>query len=415
MHRQNLVRSRRRRRWFAAVLAVMLIALTLGLMNVVLRLVHVGPMASKPVAIDVQRDEGKTSNGPADARLKVTQPDKILGYKHLPGRFRVKLGDGYTFTMTHRQDTLRITQPASSYKTVELRPPLWIFGGSFTHGWSVNDEATFPWRVQEALRGFDVVNFGVSGYGQIQAILQFGQAIRSRHLPKVVVVTYAHFHDQRNTFSRAYRKHTVARMAADKRGTPFPFARISPDGRVKIDWRPAEFRGLMLLQWFAPANYADQLLDRVDERLIRIHDVSKALILEFDRRCREQGIELVVAGITQEPATWDVLAFCVRHQIRQVDISFDYDNPRYMNSPHDPSHPSPAGQRIFALRLVAYLKQHVLAAAPDKTAELKGLGNGESDLPASRAIGSQPGVPSSISSRVSAFFGGGFPDPAPSR
>jgi len=212
MSRSGVDRSRRRRRWFAALTVSVTIVTSLLCGEVVMRVAHIEPLQVESLTfevepIDEQRGESSSEGHVTNQRLFL--PDEVLGYTHLPGRFNVKLSDDYTFTMTHRQDMLRITQPDDSEDKADGRAALWIFGCSFTHGWSVNDEDTYPWRMQEMLPDHNVVNFGVSGYDQLHALLQFEQAIGSHPPPQVAIVTYAHFHDERNTFGRAYRKSTA--------------------------------------------------------------------------------------------------------------------------------------------------------------------------------------------------------------
>ena len=128
-----------------------------------------------------------------------------LGYSHIPGRFTVTLPSGYSFNVAHLPNTLRITHPIDSNEEPKRKEEIWIFGCSFTHGWSINDEETYPWLLQERFPEYDVINFGVSGYGTIHSLLQFRDALKTK-IPKVAVLAYAGFHDHRNTFSRNRRK-----------------------------------------------------------------------------------------------------------------------------------------------------------------------------------------------------------------
>src|SRR5215813_6241834 len=59
---------------------------------------------------------------------KFFRPHPTLGYSHIPGRFRVTLGSGYAFDVTHGPDTLRITHPLDRPKQ---QREVWIFGCSF--------------------------------------------------------------------------------------------------------------------------------------------------------------------------------------------------------------------------------------------------------------------------------------------
>ncbi len=368
MNVPNLNRSRPNRRWFAA--ATVLIATTFAMLfaEVALRVVGISPLESeyercKVVVLD---DELTSAAEWENPDLKIFRPDEELGYTHLPGRFKVTLQDGFEFTMQHGEDTLRLSRPAGTEFENDDLPEVWVFGCSFTHGWSVNDDETFPWQLQELMPGHKVTNYGVGGYDQVHALIQLKQALASKKPPSLVVVAYAHFHDERNTLGHAYRKYTVANISPFLQKSGFPYARLGEDYSVVIHRRRATFWGLPLLYASAVANSADHLLECVDEHLTRRHDVSKALILEFNRVCQEHGVNLVVAGITQEPATWDMMAFCLRQGIHQVDISFDYGNPIYMNAPHDPEHPSPAGHRVFALRLADYLSGSQFTAKLNK-------------------------------------------------
>lgn len=118
--------------------------------------------------------------------------------------------DSYSFTVTHLPDTLRVTRPLSECHREDRREAIWVFGCSFTHGWSLNDEETYPWVLQQRLPDYQVVNFGVSGYGTLHSLMQFREALRTRDKPKAAVVAYGFLHDRRNTFLRARRLDSLA-------------------------------------------------------------------------------------------------------------------------------------------------------------------------------------------------------------
>jgi hypothetical protein len=78
-------------------------------------------------------------------------PHPTRGYTQLPGSFVVTLRDGYSFTLTHLPSGLRITHPLWTYTHTRSKPEIWIFGCSFTHGWSLQDHETYPWLLQTRL------------------------------------------------------------------------------------------------------------------------------------------------------------------------------------------------------------------------------------------------------------------------
>src|SRR5262245_33331422 len=74
-----------------------------------------------------------------------------LGYTHLPGVHTVTLEDGFAWVATHMENDLRVTHPLNSYDPSSTKEEIWVFGDSFTHGWSLNDFETFPWLLQQRL------------------------------------------------------------------------------------------------------------------------------------------------------------------------------------------------------------------------------------------------------------------------
>ena len=74
--------------------------------------------------------------------------DPTLGFANIPGKLTVTLSDGYSFKVTNLPSTHRITYPLSTYGEAGQKEEIWIFGCSYTYGWSLNDQETFPWLLQ---------------------------------------------------------------------------------------------------------------------------------------------------------------------------------------------------------------------------------------------------------------------------
>ena len=142
-------------------------------------------------------------NHKSRSRWKFFSKHPTLGYSHIAGKFTVTLGDGYSFKVTHLPNTLRITHPLNTYGQEDLqKEEIWIFGCSFTHGWSLNDQETYPWFIQQRFPEYEVINFGVSGYGTIHSLIQLNEALEKGRRPKIAVLTYGSLHDERNVFLR---------------------------------------------------------------------------------------------------------------------------------------------------------------------------------------------------------------------
>jgi hypothetical protein len=279
-----------------------------------------------------------------------------LGYTLIPGHFRVTLPDGYSFEATHDRDTHRLTRPPGVDGFDGRRQGVWIFGCSFTHGWGLNDAETYPWLLQEKLPRHEVVNFGVEGYGTIQGLIQFQEALRDRS-PEVAIIAYASFHDERNTFSRQIRKLAVV---YNKLGpTMQPYVRLNQKGELDYYLTATgeiAYTEFPLMRHSSLITYFEIRYNQLDALLNRSHEASKALIREFANISKQRHVKLVVAGIVSDPQTAEMLEYCRGLGISTLDISVDLTKKENTNWPHD-LHPSRRATEEYANRLAAFLSK----------------------------------------------------------
>lgn len=336
---------RRKRRLALALYWVALLALFLALGELGARLMGHRPYHVSELKIKVEPGG------------KFFAPHPTLGYTHLSGRFQVTLADGYTFTVTHLTNTLRATHPPS--EGAANRPALWVMGCSFVHGWSLNDEDTLPWQLQLRLPEYEVHNFGVSGYGTLHSLLQYGEFRQMLPKPAAVVVDYAYFHDERNTLTRARRK---AVAPYNQLGPiTLPWARLDERGAPVIHHTPVAYREWPLQRHSALVHLLEQRYCDLEAHRARGQQVSIALLKQFAARCRADGVEFVVAGITRGKDAERVLQACAEAGIPTVDISVSLSEPGSRNLPHD-DHPSARSQQEYARKLAEYLRQRRVGA-----------------------------------------------------
>jgi len=294
----------------------------------------------------------------------------ILGYSHIPGEFEVTLRTGYTFHVTHLPNTLRITHPIEQVEEeggTRTKEEIWIFGCSYTHGWSLNDEETYAWLLQERLPEHEIVNFGVSGYGTIHSLLQFRDALEAR-TPRVALLVYAQFHDDRNTFSRSRRK----RLAPWNRLGPLvqPYARFDRKGELRHSMADVVYPEFPLMRHLALAHFIEQKYNELEARWLRSHAVSESLVEEMADLAREHGVDFIVANI-QGPD--EMMKFAEKNGIANVDISVDDRIAENTNRPHDP-HPSALANRQFADRLEPVLRRALLGQPAESISAVHGGG-----------------------------------------
>ncbi|HVS80572.1 MAG TPA: hypothetical protein VHE60_02430 [Pyrinomonadaceae bacterium] len=256
--------------------------------------------------------------------------------------------------MTHLSYGLRITHPLSTYPG-KPKKEIWIFGCSLTHGWSLNDEQTYPWLVQEKLPGYEVVNFGVEAYSTVQSLLQLRQALEKGQKPALVILAYGSMHDARNTLSRTWMKIRIPAYSGYVPGSiSLPYMRWSPDKQPELLYKPLDYHGVPLLHYSAFANFLDDTYNDSLEKTYHSHEVSRVLIEDFANLCKANGIEFVVAGILSDPATTDMLKYFSAKGIMTVDISVDLGIKENTTLPYD-GHPSAIANKEYARKLESFL------------------------------------------------------------
>ncbi len=287
---------------------------------------------------------------------KYFKKDSILGYTHLPGKFHVTLNDNYTFVTTHNKNTLRITHPIADDSNYVDKPKIWIMGGSDTHGWSINDEETYAWQVQENFKdSYEVLNFGVSGYGTIHSLLQIKEGFQSFKKPKVIVIAYGSVHDHRNTFLLKRRKAVTSWNFLGPLLQPYATYNEKEGLQIhKVD--TIVYKGLPFNNYLSVINFIEKVYLYFDDKFSNSHDVSKAIIERINDICHKNDIKLIIAGMDNAVKTQEMLKYCNSKNINTIDISVDFSIPGNTNLPHE-GHPSAAANKQYAKKLSDYLNR----------------------------------------------------------
>lgn len=335
--------SRRKRLFFSLIMFSFVIVAFIFISEISLRLKGFHPRTLRRLAafLTIEPPGGLHTRHPT------------LGYLTKPGEFKVTLPGPYSFKITFLENGLRVTHHLNTYSE-KRRKEIWIFGCSFTQGWSLNDEETYPWLLQEKLTDNEVVNFGVDGFSTVQSLIQLREALAKGARPELVILSYGSFHDQRNTLTRAWMKRRLTAGAGQAYGSvSLPYARLSKDNRLEILYRPFEYNGVPLMRYSTLANLIDDTNNRNLEKTYHSPEVSQALINEFSILCKANGIEFVLAGILSDPATQAMLEHFKTEGVKTVDISVDLSRKENIN-PYD-GHPGSIANKEYARKLEAFL------------------------------------------------------------
>lgn len=283
---------------------------------------------------------------------RLLEPDAELGYDNVPGDFAVRMAWGRSFRVRVDDRGRRWSHEAD--ERAPSKGAIWILGGSYTQGWLANDEESYPWLLQSRLPEYEIVNFGVPGYGTLQSLLQFERALATDPAPAIVVLAYASFHDIRNTVVRRLLK---ARLVREADEIQLPRGRLGADGSLLIDMVPVDFVQAPLMQMSALMHLLEETWNRIELRMTPSHETTRAVIARLHDECVRRGIRLVIVGITNHPDTIEMLEYWRQRGVVAADISFDAEAHPQFRYPHHDDHPSPQGHAHYAERL-----QHVLAA-----------------------------------------------------
>lgn len=283
-------------------------------------------------------------------------PHARYGFALQPGSFRVGINNKVWYNTTHGADSFRV----SSNHPMDTARQVWLLGCSFTYGMGIDDSATAAWQLQMHLPGVWIRNMGVPGHGTVHAWLRIREQIARGNTPGVAVIMFSAFHLERNVLSPVFR-HSLAEgfgnaapeMAKFMSDVSMPFVdsdtlAYEPWKNLYHDWPGRE--KLTMVQYLQSL-YDDHCTSTLDAR-----NVTLKLFDEISQFCQLNAVPLLVAGISDDPATNSILGQLRRSGIRVVHTRVDLKDPAMTHAPYD-SHPSAQAHHIYAGRLLPVLKE----------------------------------------------------------
>ena len=280
-----------------------------------------------------------------------------LGYALRPGRFSVLFESGLRFRCEHDAQGHRVT--ASDAASEPARPEVWIFGGSFTYGWAIDDAESFPWRVQQRMPELRVRNFGVPGYGTLHAWIELEERLEEAAPPAFVVVAYASFHELRNVLARERRKRVAPFAALGLRRQPF--ARLGTAGGLDVAMAEIAYEPWPGMRRSALVHLAETRWNQLERRRLHESDVTRALLERIATRARSAGSRVILAPLTRNDPSNEVVAWARQSGVEVQDLAIDLERPGYRNRPHD-EHPSARATAEYAALLERALRRSAPAS-----------------------------------------------------
>jgi hypothetical protein len=271
---------------------------------------------------------------------KLAELDPVVGFRNAPGTFSLSFR-GRSWKTTHNPDGSRAAPDDA--RAAGDRPEIWAMGCSFTHGFGVEDGETFCARLQETLPGRRIVNRGVDGYSDVQALLAYREAAARSPPPEVVILGYADVHDVRNTLSRSWQAQ-LSLVNTTHGEADLPYGRLNGRGELEIDRQPLTYRPIPLGGRSSLLTLIDRALSMRETASGRPAEVTDATIARFAREVEGSGARFLLAVVRGGEGSAERFA---RMGIRSVLV-----DPTRMNRPgglqEDGHHPDADGHARIA-------------------------------------------------------------------
>ena len=267
---------------------------------------------------------------------KFFRDDQLLGFRPQKGEYTISLLIDSTpkplkFRVTIKRDGYRATQlaPGKSQKHIVA-----VFGCSFSWGWGIDDDRTFPWLLQKWLKNTQVLNFAGPGYGNVHALLQMPEFLALPGDCKIAVFSYCDFHLPRNVaapsrLSEFLSIHGIGLMH-------HPQAFLAADGSLHV-------RSVPLLP-----------VDKKDPSRDYMLEVSRKIFDRIIEMCRLAGVISILA-FQSGPDNDPIVKYCGQIGFHIVDIRVDNLNKKFNKLPYD-LHPNEEAHFIYAKRLLKVIE-----------------------------------------------------------
>lgn len=288
---------------------------------------------------------------------KIGYTSDSLGILLKQGKYKIQIDNCLEYTATHNIKGQRITAKKPSI----LNDKIFIFGCSFAYGVGVNDEENFPFLLQNLEKKYQVQNFSIPGSATIQAYLQLKQRLELGDLPKIVVLSYATFHEERNKLTRGFESKLFDGIKTYNKTEfsdfKYPKCTIKSDTiDVKFVSIEDDFYPIPLVDNLAIATFVDQTWNKIDHKKTAKFDVSELLFKKIKKLAQKYNFRLVIADVSYNENSKNIEKICLKNNLQYVNISPNYSENNYSLAPCD-FHPNQKAHLIYATKLYQFLNK----------------------------------------------------------
>jgi hypothetical protein len=278
-----------------------------------------------------------------------------LGITLKKGTYKITINNKVAYTATHDETGKRIT----SKMPIPATDKIWILGCSFAYGVGVNDEESYPFLLQNHFKELEVQNFAIPGTATIQSYYKLKEQLAKGHRPKIVMLSYATFHEERNQLTRGFESNLYDGMRLHKglelSNYFYPRCKIV-NNKIKIENIDIikDFTPIPWVEKAAIATFINQTWNAFEDKKTNGFPVSKYLILDFQKLAKQYNFKLIIADVAYSKRSEEIENFCYKRKINYVSISPDFSLGNYTLAPYD-YHPNKLAHKVYAGKLYEYI------------------------------------------------------------
>ncbi len=269
--------TRTKRVFFIGITSVVSLIVLVSLSEILLRILGYRPW----------QNYRKDANEP-----RVYEYDNLLGWRNKEGNYTIPpySRKGTPIKITFLSDGSRVTEEQKNGD----RDKFVILGGSFTQGWAISDDETYPWKLQERYPHLEVLNYGSGGYGTYQSLLMLERIFGNSKPPVMVLYGFMWHHEERNVAPPGWIA-ALSKLTKRRARVAVPYGTINHDG-VLIRHPPESYPVWPLREWLAIVPFLQQLytLPATWRRKASKELVTEKLILEIHNLSTGHGADFAV-------------------------------------------------------------------------------------------------------------------------
>jgi hypothetical protein len=224
--------------------------------------------------------------------LEIIIKDENLGWRNNSGHFTyLRYVDGKRIDETYDSFGARIAP--------NHRPSLdkaVLTGGSFIHGFAINDSDTLASQLNEKIEHLDFVNLGVSGFGTFQSLLLFKEYLALHPDTRLVIYGFNSHHEHRNYGVFLLRLSISLNAYSKDKAVHLPFCRLDFNNQLLCHInKTVPYVSLLspISEFIHSINHIPLLSDvLVNQDNARV--ITKKLIKEFQREADLHNIKFIL-------------------------------------------------------------------------------------------------------------------------